>query len=941
MSVQRTWRLLLAGAAVAAVASCGERRSEPRLADPIVAPESSTRDLFPGSAAKASDFAKVGTTKDFDHLFPRPKLWVEAGALVDSNKRQLTPDDFYRYVVEKLVAEGKSGRNVGDTKPHAMWLQKTMKNLVPASLGARVWIEPFQFLRHRVSPTSPPSLSFSYDRKVITSRTRGGLEFSRLVPRTRHPEVEAFEGSAGGACSGGLESIVAVDNATLQAANAAGDCDAAFTKLTTLLGAVRDDGRRKVAVVRRDPLFHRSAQARVLDRAKACGMIYMSDAGPLIQTGSARNLLEPDVGGDPVTNAGMPLLTMSRETGDELWEAITNSAHVFRSFSMSATVQVDRKTSFGYSVVTWIPGRNADGTRPTAPGTRESVVIGAHFDAFHQGASDNGGGVAMLLALLRQTAIDEQGSAAGSVNVGENEFRYGKDAKGNVPGPPIATGDPILTGAIPVHLSGCTTCAVPNGLGNALRLGTGESDPVVHDFKKGLTSWPDVYFVAFDGEEVGLFGGYTFMLRHVAEIIADRIKLVIDLETPRGFSAGMTDVIGTSSVEPGTKSRAGSSPFMWEAASQAALLWVTFDDANSQIAKPPGYANTHGWSWADGSLDRAPFWAAGNVFEIVRQFGGVFPTDVQGLYRAQLPTMATASQPVTYHTSADTIAREYEASVFQTMSLPSRLDPRVDVFPWVPKYTSIPFKALATYDVLWAYYKLRDGTWPDVTAIDPRKGDLAPPTESARLQITDGGADPDPAVLTCVASKGCDITVRVKPTRGGQTEITDYQLNLLYSNVASVPEDATLYGFDAVDPSQPMEFDVGGKKARAVPAIGTDRTATFHLGADAFAGFTGATPTKFHPWVQITARGTVTSVKAVWGVPNKAIAEMVRPITFKSTPKTCFSTVLEKDAYCPFTDTCQPACLCTEPDPFSGTACLTWLDEWSCTGTTNPFGGCF
>ncbi len=63
--------------------------------------------------------------------------------------------------------------------------------------------------------------------------------------------------------------------------------------------------------------------------------------------------------------------------------------------------------------------------------------------------------------------------------------------------------------------------------------------------------------------------------------------------------------------------------------------------------------------------------------------------------------------------------------------------------------------------------------------------------------------------------------------------------------------------------------------------------------------------------------------------------------TKKVVPKPCFSTSLQKEAYCPFTDMCQPACLCTDPDP-SSNGCNGWLDEWSCKGTqVNPFGKCF
>jgi hypothetical protein len=98
--------------------------------------------------------------------------------------------------------------------------------------------------------------------------------------------------------------------------------------------------------------------------------------------------------------------------------------------------------------------------------------------------------------------------------------------------------------------------------------------------------------------------------------------------------------------------------------------------------------------------------------------------------------------------------------------------------------------------------------------------------------------------------------------------------------------------------------------------------------------------TRFHPWVMIQAFGSMDGVPLA-DFDDKIVAEMVRAIDFAKTPKTCFSASLEKDAYCPYSDTCAPACLCVEPDPWSGSGCLSWLDEWSCPGTTNPFGKCF
>ena len=175
-------------------------------------------------------------------------------------------------------------------------------------------------------------------------------------------------------------------------------------------------------------------------------------------------------------------------------------------------------------------GRNVVGrVRGLGPG---ELVVGAHFDTWFTGSSDNGGGVAALLALAERRARRPPG-------------RYG------------------------------------------------------------------VTFVAWDGEELALYGGYHLLRRYLAD--GAWPLCVIDFETPSALGAQAYGL----------------------ARSNHAPLEDTIVDVG---------------------LDE--LFALNVPMDLVAElFGGVIPTDIQGLYRAGAPAMATAVDAPYYHTAGDTPER--------------------------------------------------------------------------------------------------------------------------------------------------------------------------------------------------------------------------------------------------------------------------------------------
>jgi len=264
----------------------------------------------------------------------------------------------------------------------------------------------------------------------------------------------------------------------------------------------------KVALVVRDPSFHRSAQFANVTAAGAAAMLYLSIApANLRQVGSVRTAWEA---------AGtIPAITVGADDGKAITDALAAGKDVRATFD----VRVTSTPGTGRNVVATLPGE-----RP------ERLVLGAHFDTWFAGSADNGGGVAELLAIA------------------DRRMRRGK---------------PRYT----------------------------------------------LVFVAFDGEEIGLYGGYDYLRDH--EIVnAEPILAVINFESPSAHDPEIAGLVHSNQ------------PKLDEALQAARLRQL--------------YAVYAG-------------------LEIVAQlFGGIIPTDIQGMYRGGVPTVTTAVTNPYYHTVEDT-----------------------------------------------------------------------------------------------------------------------------------------------------------------------------------------------------------------------------------------------------------------------------------------------
>jgi Zn-dependent M28 family amino/carboxypeptidase len=264
----------------------------------------------------------------------------------------------------------------------------------------------------------------------------------------------------------------------------------------------------KIALVKRETSFHRSAQLRNVAAKGATAMLYLSVAPQnLRQVGSVRfgwNATEP-----------IPAVTIGADDGETIKAALAAQKSVRARIELQATTT----PASGINVVGTIKGE-----RP------EVIVLGAHYDTWFTGSSDNGSGVAELLAVAARR---------------------------------VQRARPKYT----------------------------------------------LVFVAYDGEETGLYGGYDFYRKH--KIVAgEPILAVINFESP---SALNPDIAGLAH---------SNQPKIDEALQQAHLRQI--------------YAIYAG-------------------LELVAQlFGGIIPTDIQGVYRGGTPTVTTAVTNPYYHTVMDT-----------------------------------------------------------------------------------------------------------------------------------------------------------------------------------------------------------------------------------------------------------------------------------------------
>ena len=324
--------------------------------------------------------------------------------------------------------------------------------------------------------------TFTVPRWEATKR-----EFSVTIDSVAFtPGFDVFEASGSGAIDGPL---VDVASAT--------DADLANVDLTG-----------KIALVKRETSFHRSAQLRNVAAKGAAAMLYLSVAPEnLRQVGSVRfgwNATEP-----------IPSITIGADDGATIKAALAANKNVQVHVDVQATTtQVE-----GINVVGRIKGE-----RP------EMIVMGAHYDTWATGSSDNGSGVAELLQVATRR---------------------------------MQRGRPRYT----------------------------------------------LVFVAFDGEETGLYGGYDWYRKHHV-IGAEPILAVVNFESP---SAKNPDIAGL-------------------AHSNQAPLDEALQDAHLRQI----YGIYAG-------------------LEIVAQlFGGIIPTDIQGIYRGGTPTVSTAVTNPYYHTVLDT-----------------------------------------------------------------------------------------------------------------------------------------------------------------------------------------------------------------------------------------------------------------------------------------------
>ena len=287
------------------------------------------------------------------------------------------------------------------------------------------------------------------------------------------------------------------------------DADLLYVGFATAAEIAKVDLHGKVALVDRATTYHRSTQYENVIEAGAVAMLYGSTASDnLRQIGSVRRSWE--------SMGPIPALTIGQDDGTTLKAALSAN----RAVQVTMDVTVHSVPSQGENIVGKILGSDAGG----------EIVIGAHFDTWFAGSSDNGGGIAALLAIAERRA---------------------REAK------------PRYT----------------------------------------------LVFVAYDGEEVALYGGYDFLRKH-AVIAKEPILTVINFETPSAKGAALSGL----------------------AHSNHAVL----DDA-----------------LVDSDLNHDyPLYTTMEVVPML--FGGIIPTDIQGIYRAGFPTASTAVDAPYYHTTADT-----------------------------------------------------------------------------------------------------------------------------------------------------------------------------------------------------------------------------------------------------------------------------------------------
>ena len=201
-------------------------------------------------------------------------------------------------------------------------------------------------------------------------------------------------------------------------------------------------------------------------------------------------------------------------------------------------------------------------------------------------------------SLRMQMAHGVVATAAMSVEA-EIEPGQGRNVIGVLPGDD-ASGAYLLVGA---HYDTWNTGSADNGTGVAALVELAEELAARGGRRYGLV------FVGYDGEEIGLFGGYDYLRDHI--VVAEEPALAfVNLEMPATGPEDIRAVAHTSQVE----------------------LDEALQDANLRNLYPL-YVG----------MDYVP-----------QMFGGVIPTDIQGMYWSGVAGMSTACDSPYYHTVADT-----------------------------------------------------------------------------------------------------------------------------------------------------------------------------------------------------------------------------------------------------------------------------------------------
>ncbi len=291
----------------------------------------------------------------------------------------------------------------------------------------------------------------------------------------------------------------------------------------------------RVAIVDRNPLYHRCTQYYNCVEARAAAVVFVSTAPEnLPQVGSIRRGWE--------AIGPIPAVAIGQLDGHTVRDALVKRAPVRVRIAVEATVA----RGVGRNVLGRIPGLS-DG----------ELVVGAHYDTWFTGSCDNGAGVAAMLAVAERRAR-------------RPPARYA------------------------------------------------------------------VSFVAWDGEELALYGGYHQLRRYFQA--GTRPLAVVDFETPSAHGAQAYGL-----------ARSNHAPV------EDAIVDVGLHE----------------------------LFALNIPMDLVAElFGGVIPTDIQGLYRAGAPAVATAVDAPYYHTAGDTPDKVDLARLEETVvSFDRALDRMMTVAP--------------------------------------------------------------------------------------------------------------------------------------------------------------------------------------------------------------------------------------------------------------------